>query len=96
MKILIKILLLTFFLIPISTNATDINPIAEKWFKTFSAKIITKYNTDNEIKYFKWFSEKLNKLKITKKLTSAQTWLVNDLITLSNELLFNITLENKE
>ena len=96
MKILIKILLLTFFLAPISANAADINPVAEKWFKTFSTKIITKYNTDNEIKYFKWFSEKLNKLKITKKLTSAQTWLVNDLITLSNELLFKITLENKE
>ncbi len=96
MKLIIKLIITLMLFVPFYTNATNINPLAENWFKTFSAKIQTKYNTDEEISYFKWFNEKLEELKIKKNLNESQTNLVNDLIILSNELIFETQLNEEE
>jgi hypothetical protein len=90
------IILFVFF--PFYTNANNVNPLIENWFKNFSFKIQIKYSNESEIKYFKSFNEKLENLKLIKKLNSNQTNIINDLIKLSNELIFNIqrTQEEKE
>jgi hypothetical protein len=89
MKILIKIIItLTLILNILNVSANNINPIANKWFIGFSNKIDSKYNNVDEIKYFKSFNDKLELIKIKRKLTLVQTGLVNNLISLSNELIF--------
>lgn len=88
-KIIIFITII-FITLPTSTHANEeVGNFANNWFKTFSTKIDTKYNTQNEILYFKELSKRLNLLLVTRHLNTAQIKLVNDLTKLSNEYIFN-------
>lgn len=86
-----------FLLIPASIYADDkVETLAKNWFTTFSKKISLKYSQNKEILYLEWFSTKLNDLLVTRNFTDTQINLVNNLIELSNERVFNIKLSNTE
>lgn len=88
-KIFITLFLVLLF-IPSSLSASNnYDTLVNNWFNTFSNKIEKKYNIEGEILYFEWFTSKLNKLLVKKKLNKAQISIVNNLIELSNEYIFN-------
>ena len=94
-KILISFILF-ISLVPLSYADNWTNAVAIKWFNTYSKKISSKYNIDNEITFFESFSDKLNDLLAKNKFNSAQINLVKDLIKLSNEYVFNLKLNELE
>ena len=96
-KILLLITLL-ILIIPTSTlHASDeVGIIASNWFTKFSLNISKKYSDTNEIKYFELFNIKLNQLLLKKSFTTTQITLINDIIKLANERVFNLSKYNNE
>lgn len=95
-KFLITIILLTTLTLSNAYANDEVSVLAQNWFTTFSKKIHSKYTTWSEITYFEWFSDKLSDLLAQKSFNTNQINLINDLIKLSNEYLFNIDINEKE
>lgn len=98
MKKIFKIFLL---LIALSFNSNafadeEINSATKKWFTNYAKNISAKNTDQKEILYFEWFANNLNELIAKKKLSEAQINLINDLIKLSNEHIFNIVMKLNE
>ncbi|MDD2870728.1 MAG: hypothetical protein PHS49_01960 [Candidatus Gracilibacteria bacterium] len=95
-NIFITILLLFTFFSSTTFADTSVSTIAQNWFNSYSKKIAIKYSDENEIIFFKGFNDKLNDLLAKKRFNDIQINLINDLIKLSNEYVFNLELKNKE
>lgn len=90
-KKIIYIIILIVFSIPTSIHANEeISTLAKNWFTTFSKTVRQKNSPEKEILYFEWFSTKLNDLITIKKFNTNQINLLNDLIKLSNERVFEM------
>jgi hypothetical protein len=96
-KTLILLTILTFTTLPTDLFANEsVSNIADKWFTSFSLKISKKYNTNQEITYFKTFSSRINTLLATKELNDSQQKLINDLAKLANEKVFRLKQTKQE
>lgn len=95
-KILIYIILL-FTITPSLVNADDgVSSMAKNWFNSYSKKISFKNNTEKQIIFFKWFSDKLVSIENNSKFNDWQKKLIGDLIKLSNEYIFNLEFNESE
>ena len=82
-------LLFIILLFPHSLHANaEVSDLAANWFEGFSQKIAAKYSTHKEIEYFQTLSERLDMLQMLDRFNAAQRELIDDLIQLSNEYVF--------
>ena len=96
-----KILLLLFITIlsiwvPYTAKAGDnIDPKLTKAYSKFITKLEKKYNPAKQQLILNKLSKKLENIKKNKKLSSKQTKTINDILTLTNEKIFYIQLDQK-
>ncbi len=99
---MIKKIIITIIIILAILNTSVIH--ANEWisnsskiiFNILSKKISTAKSSKNQILYFEWLSEKLSDLITKKKLSENQLILIDDLIKLSNEYVFDTEINEKE
>ncbi len=96
MKKLLILVLLFISITSYSYAEWEVSPAAKKWFTNYARNISAKNSDQKEILYFEWFANNLNELIAKKKLSDAQSNLINDLIKLSNEHIFELEIKINE
>ena len=92
-KLLIKIFIfLIIFIIPnLSFAENKVNKDLEKKYNSIIKKIEKKYNSEKELKILKILNSKLYEIKDDKKKLN----IINDLLKLNNEKIFDLTYKSK-
>lgn len=97
---MIKKIILWFFILlsfqAVTFAWNDISSTVENWFNSYAEKTTKNYDISKKITFFEKFSNSVENILVTKNFTTNQKKIVWDIIKLSNDRIFNLTLINKE
>lgn len=97
MKIIKKVLVLIFILIPVTTFWNDnINSDIKKAYLKFYINLNNKYDDEQTLSYLNDFSDNISLLSDSYKLNSSNSYIVSDIQKLNNEKIFDLELKISE